>query len=269
MKLIIVILLAAILLGGTALTLGFVVYKIVSSKAETPQVEQSQPHDLYYLLFDQSISPAANDQAEWREVGKQIVEKLDGGDGIVILGIHDESKNAGVVYQGEMPILPEDYTYDEDTATKAKWAEVRREADKAIIDALNPPKQSHWTEIFGAINRVHPGNNQTTHIFIFSDMKESTPALDLERTRLTEENLISSLNAVVGKYDWQKDQLRGARVHCLLDSIQLGGGKKSLNDRTMLRRFWETFFRSVKAELITFETNLSPNQLGGAGHEDK
>jgi len=269
MKLKIVILLAALLLGGTALTLGFVVYKIVSSKAETPQVEQAQPHDLYYLLFDQSISPAANDQAEWRKVGKQIVETLDGGDGIVILGIHDESKNAGVLYQGEMPILPEDYTYDEDTATKAKWAEVRREADKAIESALRPEKRGKWTDIFGALNRVHPGKSQRTHIFIFSDMKESTPALDLERTRLTEENLISSLNAAIGKYDWQKDQLRGARVHCLLDSIKIGADEKSPNDRTMLRRFWEAFFRSVKADLITFETNLSPNQLGGAGHEDK
>ena len=287
MKLFIGILLAVLLLGG-----GFVVYKIVWSKAETPQkaetlqktetpqkaegsqeaeapqVEQTQPHNLYYLLFDQSISPEGNDQAEWRKVGRQIVDSLAGGDGIVILGIHDQSQNSGLMYQGEMPVLPEDYTYDEDTATKAKWTEVRKEAGEAIESALNPSKRAEWTDIFGALNRVRHGKNQVTHIFMFSDMKESTPALDLERTRLTEENLISSLNAAVGKYDWQNDQLRGARVHCLLDSIQLGGGKKSLNDRTIQRRFWETFFQPFKAELITFDTNLSPIQLGGTGHED-
>jgi hypothetical protein len=167
-----------------------------------------------------------------------------------------------------MKVLPDDVTYEEEEGIRANWVEVRKHAKEAIAIALDPPKRAEWTDIFGALNRAHADKNRETHILIFSDMKESTPSLDLERTRLTEENLAPSLNAAASRYDWQKDQLRGAKVYCLLDSVSLGGGKPSPNDRTVLHRFWTTFFRSFKAELITFETHLSPNQLGGASHVD-
>jgi hypothetical protein len=271
-----------LLLGATAP--GFTACKIIGGPP--PPVEPPKPHNLYYLLFDQSLSlasncqapPADNEQTEWRKAGEQIVWSLDGGDSIAILGIHDQSHSAKPIYQDQMPVLPEDATYEIERLIRAKWAEIRGKARDAIAAALNPPKRALATDIFGALNRIHPGKNQVTQICIFSDLKESTSVLDLERLQLTEENLLPSLNAAIRKYDWQEDQLRGAKVYCLLDSVGLGCRPTSPNDRTSLRRFWESFFRSFKAELIAFETHLppghferhlSPNQSERAIDEDE
>src|SRR5262245_4002955 len=120
---IILVVLAILLLGAAAL--GFAAYKVVWPKSETTQVEQTKQHNLYYLLFDQSLSPVSNDQAEWQKISEQIVDGLDGGDGIEILGIHDQSQNSSPIYSGEeMPVLPEDVTYEKEKEIRAKWAEI-------------------------------------------------------------------------------------------------------------------------------------------------
>jgi hypothetical protein len=103
------------------------------------------------------------------------------------------------------------------------------------------------TDIFGALELasqlfIQQPDLTRKDLIVFSDMRQSTPRLDLERTRL-----VPAFQAIANKCG-QMPQLRDVRVYV----VGADGAGKSTTYWQSLRSFWTDYFQKARANLESF-----------------
>jgi hypothetical protein len=78
------------------------------------------------------------------------------------------------------------------------------------------------------------------------------PNLNLERLKITSRAMPEIFDKISTKYRWPEGKLEDLRALVLLTSPN-PGERKPINDRTALRRFWETLIESLGGRLETFD----------------
>lgn len=228
-----------------------------------------RPTSRLLIFVDQSASISANQQTQWKVEGERLINQCSFGDVIAIFGLHDQTLNARAIYRGEIPALPEGAGLVETGEVKRALSQIKMAAKAELQQALQPGTRALHTDIFAALNRVRDFEEaeRARHtvapkyvVLFLSDMLHSTQSdLDMEKTRLAEDNLDDLLNPVIAKYRWQKGALARAEIHCVLNSIEIIGATP-LNNRIILKKTWEKLFAFLGARLQTFETHITLNQ---------
>jgi hypothetical protein len=91
---------------------------------------------------------------------------------------------------------------------------------------------------------------------LVGDALHSNYELDLEKVRITDENIVALLNPIVAARGWRPGMLNGVQVHFLLDNLGIPDTKPLLNDRGKLQKFYETLLKALGGELVSFDTRL-------------
>ncbi len=245
-----------------ALALGFTACDFRFWKT-SDQPKEPTLHYQYVWFIDQSSSVDPSGQPQWQKAAEEQGKCLRCGDALFVFGLHNQTPNAAPIYDAEIPAVSDDPTRDEREKCDRKMKQVRRELKEKLREAFNPQHRAPTTDYFSAIDRIKPDPTRHTMVFFVGDLFQSNQTeLDLERVRLTDENINDLLNPVITRHCWQQDQLKGVKIHCLFNSLNIID-TTPLNDRRILRKFWGTLFQSLGAELVTFDTHLSINQSIG------
>lgn len=244
-----------------ALAFGFTAYIFRSGKT-SDQPKEPTLHYQYVWFIDQSSSVAPSGQPQWQKAADEQVKCLRCGDTLFMFGLHNQTRQAAPIYNDEVPAVSDDPTIIEDKKCHQKLIQVQQQLKEKFREAFDLRHRATETDYFSAIDRIKLDQTRHTIVFFVGDMVQSNRELDLERVRLTEENIVDLLNPVIARHGWQRDQLKGVRIHCLLNSLNIRDAAP-LNDVRILRKFWETLFQSLGAELVTFDTHLSVKQSSG------
>jgi hypothetical protein len=244
-----------------ALILGLAAYKFRFWGSGDQPIEPTL-HYQYVWFIDQSISVDPSGQPQWQKATEEQVKRIRCGDTLFMFGLHNQTRQAAPIYNDEVPAVSDDPTIIEDKKCKLKLVPMRQQLKDKFREAFDLRHRAIETDYFSSIDRIKLDQTRRTMVFFVGDMVQSNRELDLERVRLTEENIVDLLNQVIAKHGWQRDQLNGVRVHCLLNSLNIREAAP-LNDVRILRKFWETLFQSLGAELVTFDTHLSVKQSSG------
>jgi len=244
-----------------ALALGFTAY-IFRSWKPSDQPMKPTLHYQYVWFIDQSSSVDPSGQPQWQRATEEQVKRLRCGDTLLMFGLHNQTRQAAPIYNDEVPAVSDDPTIDEDKRCKLKLDPMRQQLKEKFREAFDLRHRATETDYFSAIDRIKLDQTRHTMVFFVGDMVQSNRDLDLERVRLTEENIVDLLNPVIARHGRQRDQLKGVRIHCILNSLNIREAAP-LNDVHILRKFWGTLFQSLGAELVTFDTHLSVKQSSG------
>jgi hypothetical protein len=220
--------------------------------------EPEEPARLYIWFVDQSISVSPARQREWEAITEEHIKCLKCGDKVLTYGMHDQSLNAAPIYNESIPAFSDPPTHDEEEECHQKLNQVRRELREKLHEAFSPQRRSSTTDIFSAIDRIKTDKVRQTIVYFVGDMIQSNQELDLEHMHLKEQNIVALLNPIVAKHGWQPGRLKGVKIHCILNSIGIREAAP-LNDRRILRKFWETLFVGLGGTLETFDTHISIN----------
>ncbi len=128
----------------------------------------------------------------------------------------------------------------------------------AIRKALESAGNAARTDVFSAIDRVQPDpRSRPTAVYFFSDMLNSTPDLDMERSgAITRANAGEQIRRLARKDAWSNGLLAGVDVYCVLNSIESGHGGPAI-DRLTQRFFYDALFQALGAHLLTYDTHLA------------
>jgi hypothetical protein len=215
-----------------------------------------EPGDDYVYFVDMSASVSMEDQPQLiAEIAKQS-GSLKCGDAVAVYGLHSQTAASAPLYHETIP--PNDHTIDGEMKCRNKLKQVRQDLKEKLHAALNSPERTFHTKIFDAIDRLsqlkRAGNRRMTVYFV-GDLLQSDDRLDLEKVHITDDNIAELLNPVVADYGWQRGMLSGVKVHCLLISLK-PDAKAPLNERRLLRKFWQTLFNALGGSLETFDTHI-------------
>ncbi len=241
---------------SAALLCAAVTFYLVWPSSPPPPPSKSVKFEIF---VDQSASIPSIQQEQWVLAVDKLFGRLGSGDGVVIYGMHDQTLNASPIYKADVPILPPNPGYEILEGWKRRLNQIRRDAKAALAQALNPRQRALRTDIFSAFNRVQPDPKRQTIIVFLSDMLNSTPELDMEKTRLSDSDISKRLSSIAAKHQWKSGMLGGAKVHCILNSVEIRAVVTPLNDRLALGQFWEALLKELGASVETFETHLDLN----------
>jgi len=211
----------------------------------------------YVLFFDQSASISPLQREAWVKSADAVLDELTFSDNISIFPVHDHTLAAAPLFVAEVP--GRGVSLEDLARAKQKLLQIRAEAKTAVRAALLATVQSRSTELFEFIDKLassRPGNSAARQAFLFSDMLHSNRLLDMERTPLSQTDLRALTGQLQQRYGWTAETLRGVVIHCVLNGIE-SGQRRPVNDRRVLKEFWETLFSELGAQLADFETYIS------------
>lgn len=243
------------------LALGFTACTCWSQKSSDQSMKPTLHHQ-YVWFIDQSISVDPSRQPQWQKAAEEQVKRLRCGDTLFMFGLHNQTRQAAPIYNDEIPAVSDDTTIIEDKKCHEKMIRMQQQLKEKVGEAFGLRDRATETDYLSAIDRIKSDQTRHTMVFFVGDMVQSNHELDLEHVRLTEENIVGLLNPVIARHGWQQDQLKGVRIYCLLNSLNMREAA-TLNDVQILRKFWGTLFQLLGAELVTFDTHLSVKQSTG------
>jgi len=224
--------------------------------AHTKAASRPQPID-YVIFIDQTGSVSAEQRQAWATTATDVLKQLTVSDSILILPVHDRTLDAAPLFFARVPaggLSLEDMAF-----AKRSLKETRQAARASVHEALTSRKQASSTQLLTVIDRLaaarsaQPG--RIMRAYLFSDMVNSTPDLDMERRRLVSAEIPQLVGKIRNDARWRDGALAGVKVFCVLNGIDTG--QRATNDRRVLHEFWRAVFTAVGAELETFETHLA------------
>jgi hypothetical protein len=203
------------------------------------------------VLLDLSKSEAAKDQANKEEFRKNIdgvtrvLASLPAGARVAVYGITSDS--FGKPYPLLAGRLTDDEGYFKERLARARAQLIRTCQERS--QKLQP--ESPHTDLLGAFlvaseQFASAQEDRRKVLIIFSDMRQSTRVLDLERPALVQE---TKALQQVAKSQLIPD-LRGVDVYVL----GVDGTRKSVNYWQTLRDFWMGYFALTEATVNTYST---------------
>jgi hypothetical protein len=208
----------------------------------------------YIVFIDRSLSPGQDQVAFWVTAAEtRVFQRLQPGDAVTAYEISDRTADTAPLIDVAIP-PSDDAGMEETLRIRRLLANARSEGLEAVKNALRHSTATQ-TRLLESICRIQKDESRKTFVLYLTDALESSPELDLERTRLTDENLYPLAQAAFTRHRWQREALRGAVVQFVLDSP--GDHKRRpLNDRQALERFWRLVFTNVGADLRSFDSRI-------------
>jgi hypothetical protein len=215
----------------------------------------------YYWFIDQSLSPKSEQSDPgWKAAFEDQLKCLKCGDRLFMYGIHNQTRNAAAIIEVEIPAATPP-TWSRVWKCRRKLKQVTPAMKQKFEDALNPRQRSLTTDEFSAFERIKPDDSRRIIAVLVGDALHSNHEIDIEKTRITDENIADLLNPIIASRGWQPGMLKGVQFHFLLDNLEMIN-KPLLNDRGKLQRLYATLLKALGAELLTFDTRL-PSLTGG------
>jgi hypothetical protein len=216
------------------------------------------------VWIDQSSSVSEQQRHAWRQEAEKVIALLVPGDTIAVFGVHEATLGATPLFIGDMPVLSQNAGLSERIMVYEKQHKIREQVRAVFAQALTSLATAQRTDLFGVLERIKPdGKDRTTRLYFFSDMQHVTAELNMEKTSLAR-NMPDLVQTVITRHGWQRSLLDRTTVHCVLPGVR---GNREVNPRQVLERFWGMLFRSLGAELATFETYLPASDVLRTAHE--
>lgn len=220
-----------------------------------------------YVFLDLSGSIDPPQRARWERSAEALGMSLGDDSSISVYAIHDRTMDEARLFGAEVPVPVADGTRTSAELQKAARNAARKGAAAAIKSALENGGQAASTDIFSAIDRVgHPHANRRLQIYFYSDMLNSTPDFDMEKPgSLQRAGFSDRVQRLAKRHAWRPEQLAGAEVFCLLNSVESGARGPAV-DRLTQRAFYGVLFESLGAKLVSYDTDI-PNLAAQAEGE--
>jgi hypothetical protein len=208
----------------------------------------------YVIFVDRSLSPGTGQLALWtRAADVRVFQRLKPGDAITAYEVTDRTADTAPLVDIAIPPADDD-GMDKTLRVRKILSNARSEGLQAVKDALSHPV-ARQTRLLDTIYRIPKDETRKLFVLYLTDGKESSPELDLERTRLTDDNFARLAQSAFTRHRWQPETLRGAAVQFVLDSP---GDYKvaSVNGHQALERFWRLLFKNLGADLTSFDSRI-------------
>ena len=219
---------------------------------------ESHPAATDYVIFvDQTGSVGAHERAAWPPTADVVLRRLALGDSILILPVHDQTMNAAPLFYARVPA--QGVSLEDVTRGKRRLKEIRDRARVAIQEALQSDKRARGSELLAIVDRVAKARlasgERPMRVYVFSDMLQSMPPINLERTTLLPGDIPQRVSTIGTAARWRSGLLSGVIFQCVLNGLE-SGRPAGVNDRRILEEFWRVVLTSVGAELLSFDTHL-------------
>jgi len=220
----------------------------------TPSARSVSGND-YYWFIDQSVSSKSEQSYNgWKAAFEDQLKCLKCGDRLFMFGIHNQTRNAAAIAEAEIPsVIPR--TWKNDKKCRDRLKEVAPVLRQKFEEALNPRQRSVTTDVFSAFERIKADSSRRVVVVLVGDALHSNHEIDLEKVRITDENIADLLNPIIASRGWQPGILTGVRCHFLLDNLGIID-KQPLNDRGKLQKLYTTLLKALGGELVSFDTRL-------------
>jgi len=179
--------------------------------------QASTTRSRYVLFIGRSLSLGAEQLDPWaRAAEKRVFKRLQQGDAVTEYEVADRTADTAPLIDIAIPPLDDATGMEETLRVRRMLATVRSEGMEAVKSA---PRHStaRQTRLFDSIHRIPKDESRKIFVLYLTDALESSPELDLERTRLTDEDLVPLAQAAFTRHRWQREALRGAAVQFVLD----------------------------------------------------
>jgi len=209
----------------------------------------------YQVFVDGSGSISELQRAHWKARLLNFSDRFRQGDAVTIRKIHANTASAEAVYASDSPAVSDGAPYDEVSSAQEKFGEMIAGYRTNIEQVLSESSTSPETDLFSVVDRVEKDADHVPVVVVVSDMLQSTKGVDFEKLVLADQTISEVIQTTARNHSWMNTQLAGVRVICLLPSLD-GRPVRQTNSRQALKRFWETLFRTLGAQLERFDTEL-------------
>lgn len=225
-----------------------------------------EPPTKHFVLFvDTSASVTAEHSQHWLPMAAQALVKFQAGDKVTVYELNDQTRNNHAAYEGEVAPLHPRASLDDRERARVEVVAVQRQALQKVAAIISDARRSMTSDVFGAIDRLHPAPQRRLVVLFLSDMLacgHDDP--DLEKTAITPDNAGTLFNTVAQKHRWGAQMLAQTDVHVVLPAK----GAASPNDRRVLQEFYSNLFTALGARMVGFETSLDAKLIEEA-HDEK
>lgn len=244
-------------LGPMTLTALIILFSLSATACRPPLTAQPTR---YIIFVDTTASITQKQSAHWREVADAAIAKLRPGDALAIYEITDRTLESRALFEAETPPCSSDAGHSALVACKRHLSSARTGAREALQKALGSENHAHSTDIFSAIDRVDPDpSGRRTVLLFLSDMLHSLAEKgdpNLETSVIVPDHIGPMIEAIAQHHGWRSARLPQAEIHVILPSAS-SGDARPLNDRRVLKQFYERLFAALGARLFTFDTSLA------------
>jgi hypothetical protein len=211
----------------------------------------------HVLFVDQSVSPPAADMERWSQAANSAVfAPLQFGDSVLVFGIHDHTADSAPIFDASIPTCGPYAGMDCVIQARRTLLQVRQNGLEAVRAALHSGVRSRTTKLIESLARIPHDPKHRVEVLFLSDMLESTRELDLERTSITDANVMRLVQSVVDRYRFRSGALNGVTVRAVLDSPPIGGRHVVANDHAALERFWRLLITGLGGNLASFDSRV-------------
>lgn len=209
------------------------------------------------VFVDLSESPGPDDAARWREAANvKVFEQTRFGDSVIVYAVHDHTAESAPIFEASVPILGPDASMEETLRARKLLRHARVDGPVKLDEALRTPMRSRSTRLIESLRRIPKDPGRATEVLYLSDMLESTSELDLERTRISNANIMRLAQAAIDRYHLTRGALDGVTFYCVLDSPRVGAVSRKANDHQSLERFWRLVLTSLGGNLASFDSRI-------------
>ncbi len=218
----------------------------------------TSPPIQHVLFVDLSDSPSKQAERWCTAASTLLFDRLKAGDSVVAFAVGDRTAEMEPLYDRATRAVSEDEGMDGDVTSYAELQQVKADGAAAVCRALRSPTRAHQTRLLAALQRISSDPARQTRVLFFSDGLEASDLLNLERTKLSDDNLAPLVKSAAAHERWKPAMLRGVDVRFVLDSPRLDDpGRRPLNDRRSLEQFWRLVVESLGGRLTRFDSRIA------------
>lgn len=242
-------------LAGTLLALPLLVACSGGEAADAPPKEAEAPKELVIFVYDRSWSIPDHTLQMAQQLTTQRLQELDHGDRIATLQVLQRSL-AEPPKRWSQPVPEREY---ENAAVRADSVSRQRFLDEVgiYLQEYSTPEDREGiqgTDILSSLHDVaaelDPYRDRRATLYLFSDMLQSTPEIEMEGLRnMPADDWVSRMKA-----DGRLPDLRGLCVVVVGARVDTEAGQR-------VKAFWSEYFEATGATLLDSNYMLRPVEL--------
>lgn len=225
---------------------------------ESASAQSRLPQQTYIIWIDITRSIKQPDIQRWQSaVESKLLPTIACGDRVVLFPIQKDSTQAAPWMEWATTALDDEPTKSELLACRKAQVELKRRVRALFQELEAAPTTASWTDILGTLDRLDSyrprlmGQDTITVLYL-SDMTQASPELNLEKVKLTEDNIGRLTDEIVAKHKPATSTWAKVTVRCWLNA--LGPDVASpFNAQPMLKRFYNELFRKTESVLAEFQ----------------
>lgn len=219
--------------------------------AQDTTADANRRHEIVFI--DLTASTNSADRERWLcEIQRELADSLKQGDRLSLFGIHDNTKAAGALFDGELQSNNRRPGFDGDLESNRSARLARTEFANALHSTVELKRCATRSDVLGfveVVRRQMPSNRRLV-VLLASDMLESTSLLDLEKELLSPDSVASEIQRIATNYGWGPNTLEGVEIRVVTPSV--GIGQRVIQDPGQLERFYRELFTAMGARVTRF-----------------